>query len=106
MPKITFIEPGGKEHVVDAPSGRSLMQAATEKLVPGIVGECGGSCSCGTCHAFIDAPWFARLPAATAQENSMLEGLLEVQTDSRLTCQVEVTDDLEGMVVRLPLTQS
>lgn len=106
MPKITFIEPGGKPHVVEAAAGRSLMQAATENLVPGIVAECGGSCSCGTCHAFIDAHWFARLPPATAQENSMLEGLLEVQPDSRLTCQIEVTDDLDGMVVRLPLAQS
>jgi 2Fe-2S ferredoxin len=106
MPKIIFVEPDGKSHTVEAIAGRSLMQAATDNLILGIVAECGGNCSCGTCHAYIESPWHSCLPPATAHENSMLEGLLEFQSESRLSCQIEVTDDLDGMVVRLPLTQT
>lgn len=106
MPKIVFIEANGKEHPVTVQSGRSLMQAAIDNMIPGIVAECGGSCSCATCHGYLEAPWSERVPPAGAQENSLLEGLLDVALNSRLTCQVEVTDDLDGMVVRLPASQN
>lgn len=105
MPRITFIQPTGVETTIDAPTGRSLMQAATDVSLPGIVAECGGCCSCATCHAFIEGDWFDRLPPAGPTELSMLEGLLEFQANSRLTCQIEVTGNMEGLRVRLPKSQ-
>lgn len=105
MPRITIIEATGRRHDLDAPKGRTLMQVAMDASVPGIIAECGGCCSCATCHGFIDSPWFERIPPANVTENSMLEGLLEVQPNSRLTCQVEITEDLDGMIVRLPSSQ-
>jgi 2Fe-2S ferredoxin len=105
MPKIVFIEHSGAEHVVEGDAGRSVMQAAVDNSVPGIVGDCGGNCSCGTCHGFVDARWLASLPAVEAGEQSLLEGLLETQADSRLTCQIEVTAELDGLIIRLPKSQ-
>jgi 2Fe-2S ferredoxin len=105
MPKIVFIEHDGAEHPVDAAIGRSVMQAAVDNMVPGIVADCGGSCSCGTCHGFIDERWLAKVPAVKSDEGSMLEGLIETQANSRLTCQIDVTPDLDGMIVRLPKSQ-
>jgi 2Fe-2S ferredoxin len=105
MPKIVFIEHSGAEHVVQGTAGRSAMQAAVDNSVPGIVGDCGGNCSCGTCHGFIDARWLTSLPAIGAGEQSLLEGLLETQANSRLTCQIEVTDELDGLIIRLPKSQ-
>ena len=102
MTKIVFIEHNGTEHVVEADVGRSLMQAAVDNLVPGIVADCGGSCSCATCHRFIGEPW---LPAPQADEKSLLEGLLETHDNSRLTCQISITPALDGLVVRLPKSQ-
>ena len=105
MPTIVFIEHDGKEHDVQAEAGRSVMQAAVENAVPGIVADCGGSCSCGTCHGFIDPAWLARIPPAGTAESALLEGLLELKPNSRLTCQIAVTVDIDGMVVRLPKSQ-
>jgi len=105
MPKIVFIEHNGTEHVVEAVVGRSVMQAAVENFVPGIVADCGGSCSCGTCHGFVDNGWSAAIPTVQADEQSLLEGLLETQSNSRLTCQIEITPSLDGLVVRLPRSQ-
>ena len=105
MPKIVFIEHNGEEHVVNADIGRSVMQAAVDNFVPGIVADCGGSCSCGTCHGFVDARWLEALPAIQPNEQSLLEGLLETRADSGLTCQLEVTAALDGLIVRLPKSQ-
>ncbi len=105
MPKIVFIEHNGTLHRVDVAVGRSVMQAAVDNFVPGIVADCGGSCSCGTCHGFVDAEWLPRIPAVQPDEASMLEGLLETTQQSRLTCQIRVTPDLDGMIVRLPKSQ-
>ena len=105
MPKIRFIEHDGTEHRVEVAVGRSVMQAATDNFVPGIIADCGGSCSCGTCHGFIDNEWIAKIPAVQPDEASMLDGLLETQPTSRLTCQISVTPDLDGMIVRLPKSQ-
>ena len=106
MPRITLIQSTGGETTIDASAGRSLMQAATDASLSGILAECGGCCSCATCHAFVEGDWFDRLPAAGATELSMLEGLLEYQPNSRLTCQIEVTEDMDGMRVRLPTSQA
>jgi 2Fe-2S ferredoxin len=105
MPTIVFIEHNGEKREVPAEPGRSVMQAAVENAVPGIVADCGGSCSCGTCHGFIDPAWLAKIPPAGTAESAMLEGLLELQPNSRLTCQITVTADIDGMVVRLPKSQ-
>jgi 2Fe-2S ferredoxin len=105
MPKIVFIEHDGTEHSVEAAVGRSVMQAATDNFVPGIIADCGGCCSCATCHGFVDGHWLSKIPAAQADEKSLLEGLLETQENSRLTCQIEITPSLDGLVVRLPKSQ-
>ena len=105
MPKIVFIEHNGEEHTVEGDVGRTVMHAAVDNFVPGIVADCGGSCSCGTCHGFVDDQWLGSLPAVQANEQSLLEGLLETQGNSRLTCQIEVTADLDGLIVRLPKSQ-
>src|ERR1700679_3052163 len=100
MPTIVFIEHNGDTREVQAEAGRSVMQAAVENAVPGIVADCSGSCSCGTCHGFIDPAWLTTIPAAGTAERALLEGLLELQENSRLTCQITVTDDIDGMIVR------
>lgn len=105
MAKVTFISHDGKVYPVDAHSGQSLMQAAVFNGVPGIVADCGGSCSCATCHGFIGGQWLAALPAPQADERSLLEGLLDTQDNSRLTCQISITPALDGLVVRLPKSQ-
>lgn len=105
MPKITFIEFNGTEHVVQEEVGRSLMQAAVDHLVPGIVADCGGSCSCATCHGYIDTAWASQLPATDDNEKSMLECVLDGADNSRLTCQIRITPELDGLIIRLPKSQ-
>ena len=102
MPKITLIEHNGTSHTIDAVSGISLMQNAIDNSVPGIDADCGGACACGTCHVFVEADW---LPA-TGEVDAMEEAMLGMRPDrtemSRLSCQIQVSTDLDGMVVRLP----
>jgi 2Fe-2S ferredoxin len=105
MPKIIFIEHNGKQHNVQEEVGRSLMQAAVDHLVPGIVADCGGSCSCATCHGYVDSEWVDRVPAADANEQSMLECVLDGTDNSRLTCQIKITPEMDGLIVRLPKSQ-
>lgn len=101
MPKITFTEPDGKRHVIDAAAGQSVMQIAVDNLMPGIFGDCGGCCSCATCHAHIDPAWLGRLPTPSEDETMMLEGALDVTDNSRLCCQLNVSDEIDGLVVHL-----
>ncbi|MGQ0619156.1 MAG: 2Fe-2S iron-sulfur cluster-binding protein [Panacagrimonas sp.] len=105
MPKIVFIEASGKQHVVEGKTGESLMLAATGNMVPGILADCGGSCTCATCHAYIDPAWAGRLPPPGEDETCMIDGALDVQPTSRLTCQVQMSEALDGIVVRLPANQ-
>ena len=105
MPKIVFIEASGKEHVVEARAGESVMLAATGNLVPGILADCGGSCTCATCHAYLDERWAGKAPPVGEDEAMMLDGALDVRPNSRLTCQVNVTDELDGAIFRLPASQ-
>lgn len=106
MPEITFVEENGTEHTVDAPAGTSVMQAAADNLVPGIVAECGGYANCATCHVYIDDPWAAKLPAPEEAEEVMIEAAYDVRPTSRLSCQVQVPADADGMTVRLPASQT
>jgi len=105
MPKILFIEHSGKEHVVDAEVGKSVMQNAIENLIPGIIGDCGGACSCATCHGYVDPAWENKVQPKNENEEAMLDGALRVESNSRLTCQIVVTPEHEGLVVRLPVSQ-
>lgn len=105
MPTIRFIQHDGSERSVEASSGQSLMQAAVENMVPGILADCGGGCACATCHSYVDDAWLARLPAPSDDETMMLDGSLHTRPNSRLSCQVKLSDELDGMIVRLPASQ-
>jgi len=105
MVKILYIEHNGAEHVVEAQAGSTVMQAAIENLVPGIIGDCGGCCSCATCHGYVDPGWMDRLPPKSDEESMMLDGALSVKPESRLTCQIKIGPELDGLVVRLPESQ-
>ena len=104
MPKITYIEDNGKERVVEVPAGWTVMEGAVKNRVPGIDADCGGECACATCHVYVDAAWLDRvgLPADGSQEASMLSFAAVTQPDSRLSCQITMTDALDGLIVRMP----
>ncbi len=105
MPKLSFIENNGTVHEVDGEPGRSLMEIAVGNMVPGILADCGGACSCATCHAYVDPGWLDRLPPKSEDEAMMLEGALDVDHRSRLCCQLKMRLEWEGMVLRLPERQ-
>jgi ferredoxin, 2Fe-2S len=105
MPKITFIDHDNTEHTVDANDGQSLMQAAIDNSVPGILADCGGYCNCATCHCYVDDMWTAKIPPAQQAELDMLSGAIDANNNSRLGCQIRLTNDLDGLVVRLPVSQ-
>lgn len=105
MPTIQFVTPDGAIHDVEAHAGLSLMYAAVEAGIDGIIAECGGSCSCATCHVYLEQEAFDSLPAPTAMEQGMLACVVEPEETSRLSCQVTVTEEMEGMTVRVPNSQ-
>jgi 2Fe-2S ferredoxin len=102
MPKITLIEYSGQDHTIEAETGKSLMQNALDHLVPGIDADCGGACACGTCHCFLEGEWGTGAGEADAMEEAMLGMRPDRMESSRLSCQIEVTENMDGMVVRLP----
>ncbi len=102
MAKITFIAFDGTEYVVDAQNGSSVMQSAIDNAVPGIDADCGGQCSCATCHVIVDDAWFGVVGKPGDREEEMLDLNPEREPNSRLSCQVPVRDELDGLVVRLP----
>ncbi|MEH6581711.1 MAG: 2Fe-2S iron-sulfur cluster-binding protein [Halioglobus sp.] len=102
MARITLIEHNGQDHTIDAESGVSLMQNVMNNLVPGIDADCGGAGACGTCHCFIEDPWRTATGNADPMEESMLGMRPDRVESSRLSCQIDVSDDMDGMVVRLP----
>jgi ferredoxin, 2Fe-2S len=105
MPKITYIDHAGKEHVVEAPLGQTVMEAAVKHAVPGIDADCGGACACATCHVYVDEAWREKTGEASSMEQSMLDFANDVEANSRLSCQIKVTGALDGLVVRLPRSQ-
>ena len=105
MPKITFVQADGQSTIVDALKGESVMRAATSNGIDGIAAECGGCLSCATCHAYIAEDWGSRLPPPSEDETVMVECAIGVQPNSRLTCQINVTDELDGLVVHIPASQ-
>jgi 2Fe-2S ferredoxin len=105
MPKITYIEHGGKKHTVDAPLGTTVMENAIRNGVPGIVAECGGACSCATCHVHVDEAWKEKVGPPSPMEEDMLDFAFDVKPTSRLSCQIKVTEELDGLVVHTPAEQ-
>lgn len=102
MVQITFIEHNGDRHSVEAEEGSSMMEAAVGNGVPGIDADCGGQCSCATCHVILDDDWFKQLPIGSDMEDSMLENNVERTGNSRLSCQIKVTKAMAGMAVTMP----
>jgi len=106
MPKVIFQAATGESTEITVPSGANLMAAALQNNIEGIVAECGGVCMCSTCHVFVDEKFYDRLPPAQDTEEAVLEiSAEERQPTSRLSCQIKVTDDLDGLIVRLPSRQ-
>ena len=105
MPKITYIEHNGKEHMVDVPVGWTVMEGAVKNRVPGIDADCGGACACATCHVYVDPAWKDKIPTREDMEESMLDFALDAQPESRLSCQIKVKEELDGLVVRMPKSQ-
>ena len=103
MTRISFIQPDGRQQTAQATPGQSVMQAAIGAMVPGIIADCGGACSCATCHGYVEESWVARVPPASPEEVEMIDaGCLHALPNSRLTCQIKVTPDLDGLVIHIP----
>jgi len=105
MTKITFIESNGTVHETEAEAGATVMETAIRNSVPGIVAECGGACTCATCHIYVDEAWFETTGGPSAMEEDMLDFAYDVRETSRLSCQIRVKDELDGLVVRVPSRQ-
>lgn len=105
MPLIIFKSHDGETKEVHAEAGTSVMQAAVDNGIDGILGECGGCCSCATCHCYVDPAWVAKVPPADSTEVDMLDCVLEPKDTSRLSCQVILTDEMDGIVIDMPESQ-
>lgn len=105
MPTIHYRLHDGSEHAIDAPLGDSVMIVAMRNNFQGILAECGGACSCATCHVHVDPDWVSRLPAMDDMEREMLDFADDVDDTSRLSCQLTITDELDGLVVNVPEKQ-
>jgi len=105
MPKITYIDTDGTARTVDAETGSTVMETAINHDIPGILATCGGSCSCATCHVYVREDWFERLPAVEIEELDMLDTAHDLKPNSRLSCQIKVTEELDGLTVTTPPRQ-
>ena len=106
MPKVTYIENNGKSHLIEVSNGLSVMEGAVQNNIPGIDADCGGACACATCHVYVDEKWITRLPEQESAETDMLDVAYEPNKLSRLGCQIIVTDELDGLVVKMPSKQA
>jgi len=106
MPTITFVQPDETEQVVEAKTGQTAMEAAIANMVPGIVAECGGACSCATCHVYVDEAWTERIGGPSEMEEDMLDFAFDVRPTSRLSCQIKIADDMDGLVLHVPEEQA
>ena len=105
MAKITYIEHNGTEHTIDVANGLTVMEGAVRNMIPGIDADCGGACACATCHVYVDPEWADKTGSREPMEESMLDFADEVQDTSRLSCQIKVSDALDGLIVRMPQNQ-
>ena len=106
MTKIRYIEHNGKEHEIDVANGLSVMEGAIQNDIPGIDADCGGGMACATCHVYVKEDWFNKLPKAEDGEQDMIDMAFEPKKNSRLSCQIIVTDELDGLKVTTPEKQS
>jgi 2Fe-2S ferredoxin len=105
MPKIIFVDPDGAVHEVEAEIGATVMETAMKNDVPGIIASCGGSCACATCHVHVDPAWLAKTGERSPEEEDMLDTALDVAPTSRLSCQIRVAEELDGLRVRVAARQ-
>ena len=105
MPKITYTDFDGQSRTVEVKNGLSVMEGAVKNNIPGIDADCGGACACATCHVYVDEAWREKVGGASAMEESMLDFAENVQPNSRLSCQIKVTDALDGLIVQTPENQ-
>ena len=105
MAKITYVEHDGTEHTLDVKPGLSVMEGAVKNNIPGIDADCGGACACATCHVYVDAAFMDKAGEKSAMEESMLDFAENVEPTSRLSCQIKVSDALDGLIVRMPESQ-
>ena len=105
MAKITYIEHNGKSHTVEVKNGLSVMEGAVQNNIPGIDADCGGSMACATCHVYVKEEWFNKVNTKSEGEDDMLDQAYEPNKQSRLSCQISVTDDIDGLIVNLPEKQ-
>ena len=105
MAKIKYIQFNEEEHTVDVQNGLTVMEGAIKNKVPGIDADCGGACACATCHVYVQKEWFAKLPPKEDTEEDMLDFAFDVRENSRLSCQLTVSDELDGLIVDLPEKQ-
>ena len=106
MPKITYIDSAGTSRTIDAEVGATVMETAIKNDVPGIEAECGGACACATCHVYVEEAWRETVGGPSPMEEDMLDFGYDVKPNSRLSCQIKVTDELDGLVVRIPARQA
>lgn len=105
MTKITFIQPDGTSQVIEAKVGQTVMEAAKLNEIPGIEAECGGACACATCHVYVAADWREKTGSPAEMEEDMLDFAFDVREESRLCCQIKVTEELDGLVLQVPAKQ-
>jgi 2Fe-2S ferredoxin len=105
MAKITFIQHNGTEQTVDGLPGMSVMETAVKNMVPGIDADCGGACACATCHVYVEPEWVEKTGARNPMEEDMLDFAFDVRDNSRLSCQIKVSDSLDGLRVKVPEKQ-
>ena len=105
MPRLVFVQPDGAEKVIEVEAGLTVMEAAVKNGVQGVIGECGGTCACSTCHCYVRPDWAGRLPPKSEEEADLLDFAWEPKDTSRLTCQITVTKELDGMVLHVPAEQ-
>ena len=106
MSKITYIEHSGETHTIDVANGLTVMEGAVQNNIPGIDADCGGSMACATCHVYVKEEWFNKLPKKEDGEEDMLDMAFEPKTNSRLSCQIVVSDEIDGLEVSIPSKQA
>ncbi|MEZ5763315.1 MAG: 2Fe-2S iron-sulfur cluster-binding protein [Xanthobacteraceae bacterium] len=106
MVKINFIDHTGETRSVEAETGSTVMEAAIRNAIPGILAECGGACACATCHVYVDESWKEKVGDPSPMEEDMLDFAFDVRPTSRLSCQIKITDDLDGFTVTVPERQA
>jgi len=105
MAKITYIENNNKEHIVEVPNGNTVMEGAVQNNIPGIDADCGGAMACATCHIYVDQKWYDKIEKKEDGEDDMLDVAFQPNKFSRLSCQIIISDDLDGLIVRMPSKQ-